>query len=67
MLIANIINSYVFFCANKPLALLHKIEIKPLESHDVYTFLGLESGSCVSINGGTESFQISFKRSSFVF
>jgi len=30
-------------------------------------FLKLQSGSCVTVNGGTESSQISSKRSSFVF
>jgi len=30
-------------------------------------FLKRQSGSCVAVNGGTESSQISTKRSSFVF
>jgi len=31
------------------------------------TFLGLESASCVAVNGGTERSQISSKTPSFVF
>jgi len=30
-------------------------------------FLGLKSGSCVAVNGGTEISKMSLKRSSFVF